>query len=87
LLIFCIKPCLFFLLFSIYITIPIVCRPNIGQGLDDQSNISLTLFNTILEATRSQTKLHQSWEVISQDIRIREQWKAQQRLAINQPPR
>jgi hypothetical protein len=68
-------------------TIPVVCQPNIGHGLDDQTNISLTLFNTILETTHTRTELHQSWEVISQDIRIREQWEAQQRLVRNQPPR
>jgi hypothetical protein len=61
--------------------IPSVHQPNIGQGLYDQTNISLTLFKTILETSRSRAEINQSWEVISQDIKIREQWEAQQRLA------
>jgi hypothetical protein len=32
-------------------TIPVARQPNIGDGLDDQTNIYLTLFNTILETT------------------------------------
>jgi len=68
-------------------TILDVCQPNIGDGLYDQTNISLTLFNTILETSHTRTELYQSWEVISKHIRIIEQWEAQQRLVINQPRR
>jgi len=53
-------------------TILVARQPNIGQGLDDQTSVYLTLFNTILETSHSHTELNQSWEVISQDIRIRE---------------
>jgi hypothetical protein len=52
--------------------IHVVRQPNIGQGLDHQTNVSLTLFNTILETTHTRIELHQPWEVISQYIRIRE---------------
>jgi hypothetical protein len=61
-------------------------QPNIGDGLDDQTSISLTLFNLILETTHSREELHRSWEVIARDVRIHEQWEAQQRQAQNQPP-
>jgi len=63
-------------------TVPITRQPNI----DDQTIISLTLFNTILETTNNRAELHNSWEVISIDIRIHEQWESQQRLPRNQPP-
>jgi hypothetical protein len=49
---------------------PIVRKPNIGDGLDDQTSISLTLFNKILETTHNHIELHQSWEFIARDIRI-----------------
>jgi len=67
-------------------TLLVVRQPNIGDGLDDQTSISSTLFNTILETTHNHVELHQSWEVISRDIRIHEQWKVQQRLIRNQTP-
>jgi hypothetical protein len=46
--------------------------PNIGDGLDDQTSISLTLFNTILETANNRVELHNSWEFISRDIEVRE---------------
>ena len=57
-------------------TLPIARQPNIGDGLDDQTCISLTLFNMILETALSREELHRSWEVIVRDVRIREQWEA-----------
>jgi len=66
--------------------VPVTKQPNIGDGLDDKTSISLDLFKTILETARSHDKLHRSWEVISRDVRIHEKWEAQQRLPINQPP-
>jgi hypothetical protein len=50
----------------------VVRQPNIGEGLDDQTNISFTLFNTILETTSTHAELHNSWEVITRDINIHE---------------
>jgi hypothetical protein len=67
-------------------TVPVTRQPNIGDGLDDQTSISLTLFNTILETASTRVELHHSWGVISEDIRICEQWEARQRQPINQPP-
>jgi len=56
--------------------VPITRKPNIGDGLDNQTSISLTLFNTILETANNRLELHKSWEVISRDIKICEQWEA-----------
>ena len=63
--------------------IPFTRQPNIGNGLDDQTNISLTLFNTILETTSTRVELECSWEVIESDISIREHWEARQKQPKN----
>jgi hypothetical protein len=68
-------------------TILVVHQPKIGDGLDDHTDIYLTLFNTILETTHTRTELHESWEVISQDTRIKEMWEAKKRLVKNKPHR
>jgi hypothetical protein len=65
-------------------TIPVTRQPNIGNGLDDQTNIALTLFNTILETGSTCTELERSWEVIERDINIRERWEVRQRQPRNQ---
>jgi hypothetical protein len=57
--------------------LPVVRKHNIGDGLYDQTSISLTLFNLILETTHNCVELHHSWEVIARDVRIREYWEAQ----------
>ena len=59
-------------------------QPNIGNGLNDQTSISLTLFNTILETSSTRAKLKPSWEVIERDISIHEHWEARQRQPKNQ---
>jgi hypothetical protein len=56
--------------------VPVVRQPNIGNGFDDQNNITLTLFNTILENTSTRVELERPWEVIERDINIREHWEA-----------
>ena len=43
-------------------------QPNIESGLKDQTNIDLTLFNTILETIDTQIEIERSWAVIEQDI-------------------
>jgi hypothetical protein len=53
-------------------TIPIARQPNIYLGLKDQTNIALTLFNTILETANTQVDLEHSWEVIEKDISVQE---------------
>jgi hypothetical protein len=65
-------------------TVPVTRQPNIGNGLDDQTNIALTLFNTILETASTRAELERSWEVIERDINIRERWEARQRQPRNQ---
>jgi hypothetical protein len=65
-------------------TVPATRQPNIEHGLKDQTNIALTLFNTILETANTRAELERSWEVIEQDISIRERWEARQRQPRNQ---
>jgi hypothetical protein len=52
----------FIFLFSM--TVPLARQPNIEPGLTDQTNIALTLFNTILETANTQVELERSWAVI-----------------------
>jgi len=59
-------------------------QPNIGNGFDDQTNITLTLFNTILETSSTHVELECSWEVIERDINIRECWEARKMNPKNQ---
>ena len=65
-------------------TIPFTRQPNIEPSLKDQTNIALTLFNTILETANTRAELERSWEVIEQDISVRECWEARQRHPRNQ---
>ena len=60
-------------------TIPVTRKPNIELDLKDHTNISLTLFNTILETANTQVELEHSWEVIEQYIIVRECWEARKR--------
>ena len=60
-------------------TIPVTRQPNIGNGLNDQTNISLTLFNTILETASTCAEIEHFWEVIERYISICERWEARQR--------
>jgi hypothetical protein len=53
-------------------TVPSTRQPNIEHGLKYHTSISLTLFNTILETASTQAELERSWEVVEQDISIRE---------------
>jgi hypothetical protein len=65
-------------------TVPIVRRSNIGNSLNDQTNIALNLFNTILATASTRVELDHSWEEIDRDIHIRECWEAGQRQPRNQ---
>ena len=60
-------------------------QPNIEHGLQDQTNIALNLFNTILDTARTQIELNRSWATIEQDISAQECWEARQRQPRNQP--
>jgi hypothetical protein len=65
-------------------TVLVTRQPNVGNGLDDQTSIALTLFNTNLETASTCVELEHSWEVIERDISICEHWEAMQRKPINQ---
>jgi hypothetical protein len=65
-------------------TVPSTRQPNIEHGLKDQTSISLTLFNTILETASTRVELERSWEVVEQDISIHERWEARKRQPRNQ---
>jgi hypothetical protein len=67
-------------------TIPFTRQPNIEPSLKDQTNIALTLFNTILETANTQAELERSWVVIEQDISIRERLEARQRQTMQTMP-
>jgi hypothetical protein len=45
-------------------TVHVTRQPNIDPGIMDQTNISLNLFNTILETANTQVELEHSWAVI-----------------------
>jgi hypothetical protein len=64
--------------------VPVTRQPNIEPGLKDQTNIALTLFNTILETANTRAKLERSWAIIEQDISVRERWEVRQRHPRNQ---
>jgi hypothetical protein len=66
-------------------TVHVARQPNIAPGLTDQTNISLTLFNTILEIATTRVELERSWAAIEHDISIQERLEARQRQLRNQP--
>jgi hypothetical protein len=66
-------------------TVPVARQPNIEPGLQDQTNIALNLFNTILDTANTRAELNRSWEAIEQDISAQERWEARRRQPRNQP--
>ena len=52
--------------------VPIVRHPNIEPVLQDQTNIALNLFNTILDTANTRAELNHSWEAIERDISAQE---------------
>ena len=60
-------------------TVLVTRQRNIGNNLDDQTDIALTLFITILETSSTHVELERSWEVIERDINICERWESRQR--------
>ena len=58
-------------------------KPNIEPGLQDQTIIALSLFNTILQTTTNRVELERSWDAIERDISIQEQQEARQRQLRN----
>ena len=64
-------------------TVPNGRQTNVEPGLQDQINISLSLFNTILQTTTNSVELERSWDAIEQDISIQEQHEERQRQLRN----
>ena len=60
-------------------TVPSGRQPNVEPGLQDQTSISLSLFNTILQIATNRAELERSWVSIERDINIQEQREARQR--------
>jgi hypothetical protein len=65
--------------------VPIARQPNIEPGIQDQNNIALNLFKTILETANTRVELNRSWETIEQDTSVQERWEARHRQPRNQP--
>jgi hypothetical protein len=65
-------------------TVPVSRKPNIEPGLSNQTNITLNLFNTILQTKNNRVELERSWAAIERDISINENWEFQQRQLRNQ---
>ena len=64
-------------------TVPSGRQPNVEPGLQDQTNIALNLFNTIMQTTTNRAELERSWVAIEHDIIIEEQQEARQRQLRN----
>jgi hypothetical protein len=56
-------------------TVFVARQPNIKLGYQDQTNIALNLFNTILDTANTRAELNRSWEAIEQDISSQEHWE------------
>jgi hypothetical protein len=63
---------------------PVARKPNIEPGLKDQTIISLTLFNTVLETANTWVDLERSWAAVEQDISVQERWKSRKKQPRNQ---
>jgi hypothetical protein len=44
--------------------VPVAKQPNLELGLQDQTNIALNLFHTILDTTKTRVELNHSWAAI-----------------------
>jgi hypothetical protein len=64
-------------------TVPSGRQPDVEPGLQDQTSIALSLFNTILQTTSNRIELERLWVVIEHDISIQEQHEARQRQLRN----
>jgi hypothetical protein len=66
-------------------TVHVARQPNIDPGVQDQTNIALNLFNTILDTADTRAELNRSWTAIEQDISAQERWEARHRQLRNHP--
>jgi hypothetical protein len=64
-------------------TVPVTRHPNIESGLQDQTNIVLNLFNTILDTANTCVELNHSWAAIERDISAQECLEARHSLEIS----
>ena len=64
--------------------VPIARQPNIVLSLQDQTIITLNLFNTILDTSNTLVELNHSWEAIERDISAQEHWEAIRSQSRNQ---
>jgi hypothetical protein len=60
-------------------TMYVARKPNIEPGLQDQTNIALNMFNTILDTANTCVELNHSWEAIERDISSQECLEARRR--------
>jgi hypothetical protein len=65
-------------------TVPVARKPNLEPDFQDQTNIALNLFHTILDIARTRAELNHSWTTIEQDINVQEQLEARRRQPRNQ---
>jgi hypothetical protein len=65
-------------------TVLVARQPNLEPDLQDQTNIALNLFHTILDTARTRVELNHSWAVIERDISTQEQLEARRRQTRNQ---
>jgi hypothetical protein len=65
-------------------SVPITRQPNIECTFQDQTNIALNLFNTILDTANTCAELNHSLVAIEQDISTQEHWEARCRQPRNQ---
>jgi hypothetical protein len=64
--------------------VPITQQPNLEPNLQDQTNVSLNLFHTILDTARTCAEINYSWAAIERDISVQEQLEARRRQPRNQ---
>jgi hypothetical protein len=64
-------------------TVLVARQPNIEPDLQDQTNIALKLFNTILETSNTRAELNRSLAAIEQDISSQKRWEARCRQPRN----
>jgi enamine deaminase RidA (YjgF/YER057c/UK114 family) len=60
-------------------TIPVARQPNIEPDIQDQTNIALNPFDTILDTANTRAELNHSWAVIERDISAQEQLEPRRR--------
>jgi hypothetical protein len=65
-------------------TMPVARHPNVETDLQDQTNIVLNLFNTILDTANTRVELNHSWEAIEHDISAQERLEVRHRQLRNQ---